>query len=85
MICDCDRCTFFLLFSFRCQSLFRRALWILDLIAFQELHSLEEDFVHNFEKEVKGTGFFYINSTERFSGTGILIRNNLQNLKNEHI
>ena len=29
----------------------------LDLIAFQELHSLEEDFVHNFEKEVKGTFF----------------------------
>ena len=55
----------------------------LDLMAFQELHFLEEDFVHNFEKEVKGT--FFINSKERFKGTGILIRNNLQSLKTEHI
>ena len=28
---------------------------------------------------------FFINSTERFKGTGILIRNNLQNQKTEHI
>ena len=51
----------------------------IDLMAFQELHFLEDDFVHNFEKEVKGT--FFLNSTERFKGMGILIRNNLQNLK----
>ena len=55
----------------------------LELMAFQELHFLEEDFVHNLEKEVKGT--FFINSKEIFKGTGILIRNNLQSLKTEHI
>ena len=44
---------------------------------------MEDDFVHNLKKEVKGT--FCINSTKRFKGTGILIKNNLQNLKTEHI
>ena len=55
----------------------------LDLIAIQEVHKIEKFEIQKFEKDTKGT--FFVNSNTLWAGTGILVRNNLQNLKIDHL
>ena len=54
-----------------------------DIICIQELHSFDQELIHNFEKDVQG--IFYTNTDCGWTGTGILIRNNIQNFKIEHL
>ena len=55
----------------------------LDLIAIQEVHKIEKFEIIKFERDTKGT--YFVNSNTLWAGVGILVRNNLQNFKIDHL
>ena len=55
----------------------------IDIICLQEVHDFSSEQVHNLEKKLQGT--FYLDSNKGWTGTGIIIRGKLQNLKIKHL
>ena len=55
----------------------------IDTLCLQEVHTLSDQEKHDFEKKVRGIGFFDTNGG--FTGTGIVVRQNIQNMGIEHV
>ena len=54
-----------------------------DILCLQEVHRFDSSEQHEFDKHVRGIGFF--NNKVGFTGTVIIVRQNIQNLKIEHM
>ena len=51
----------------------------IDILCLQEVHRFDASERHEFDKNIKGIGFF--NTNVGFTGTAIVVRQNIQNLR----
>ena len=54
----------------------------LDVVCLQEIHDFSDEQIHNLKKQVSCTS--YLNANKGWTGTGILVKDRLQNFKIEH-
>ena len=55
----------------------------IDVLCLQDVHSFNEREMHEFEKKARGVGFF--DTKGGYTGTGVIVRQSLQNMGIEHV